>query len=675
MGSGILLESTMLTFGLPATVLAGILGSRVNIQSRARLPGLHVAIRVAPVALMILLFVCTPYPAKGQGLDLVLAGLLAAESILLLNPARGRAVPGQAALVASGHLLVILVSGTDGRLLVIVLLFVMVSIPFWLRMEADRFVLKPRSNGPGSRPASTGPLSLSIFSVALVFAALLFFLTPRSPLDAGTGVGSGREAVQRAEGQAGGPGLAVDPVSIQTMRSRRTGFSDEVVLGGVTGRELAETRVMTVRFMRENGTMYTSPGLLYMRGLTLDTYENGRWKHGLDYYAVRDIEDADADGWTQTCFPDARGRETIYQDIVLDPVKSAAIFALPEPVDVTAGEILTDFTGTAMFTRRPEKRIRYRVASQWGIPGSEVLNRVGVEMGLQEFTALPHEFQQVKRLALDTTAGERTLLGTCWRIEWFLEENYAYSLEGMPSGPRDPVEIFLFEQQTGCCIDFASAMVVMLRTLKIPSRLACGFTGDEQGDVAGEYVFRGEHAHAWAEVFFGRYGWIRFDPSPLTYAEWRQETHGKVGFLAWFARFTKYGEGDRALFLIALGAVLKNGWWLLPPITLIAAFIVIVRRGKRLEGSRGARTASTVKAADFYRRVLRILAWAGVRPHPASTPREVASAACRVLPRQPVHAFTETYCAVRYGGLVLDPAIKERMKDALAALGKESGRG
>ena len=36
-------------------------------------------------------------------------------------------------------------------------------------------------------------------------------------------------------------------------------------------------------------------------------------------------------------------------------------------------------------------------------------------------------------------------------------------------------EIFLFEQKTGCCIDFASAMVVMLRTLRIPSRLACGF--------------------------------------------------------------------------------------------------------------------------------------------------------------------------------------------------------
>jgi hypothetical protein len=44
--------------------------------------------------------------------------------------------------------------------------------------------------------------------------------------------------------------------------------------------------------------------------------------------------------------------------------------------------------------------------------------------------------------------------------------------------------------------------------------VASGFApGDRQPD--GSYLVRENHAHSWVEVYFPRYGWITFEPSPI----------------------------------------------------------------------------------------------------------------------------------------------------------------
>ena len=54
---------------------------------------------------------------------------------------------------------------------------------------------------------------------------------------------------------------------------------------------------------------------------------------------------------------------------------------------------------------------------------------------------------------------------------------------------------------------------MMLRTQLIPTRLAMGFLpGREVGDASWE-VDRSA-AHAWVEVYFPTYGWMKFDPTP-----------------------------------------------------------------------------------------------------------------------------------------------------------------
>jgi transglutaminase-like putative cysteine protease len=88
---------------------------------------------------------------------------------------------------------------------------------------------------------------------------------------------------------------------------------------------------------------------------------------------------------------------------------------------------------------------------------------------------------------------------------------FTYDTSVTPSGD-DSVSTFL-EDRSGYCVQFASAMVVMSRTLDIPARLAIGFLPGEQG-ADGESVITGANAHAWPELYFEGAGWVRFEPTP-----------------------------------------------------------------------------------------------------------------------------------------------------------------
>jgi transglutaminase-like putative cysteine protease len=87
------------------------------------------------------------------------------------------------------------------------------------------------------------------------------------------------------------------------------------------------------------------------------------------------------------------------------------------------------------------------------------------------------------------------------------------TVAALPSDPnQDLVDFFLFDQngQSGYCEYFATAMVVMARTLGIPARMAVGYAPG-QALEPGVYQVREKNAHAWAEIFFPGYGWQIFE--------------------------------------------------------------------------------------------------------------------------------------------------------------------
>jgi hypothetical protein len=75
------------------------------------------------------------------------------------------------------------------------------------------------------------------------------------------------------------------------------------------------------------------------------------------------------------------------------------------------------------------------------------------------------------------------------------------------------VDRFLFEDRIGFCEQIGSSLVVMLRSLGIPARLAVGYTPGERNPFTGLYEVRARDAHAWAEVYFPGLGWQGFDPT------------------------------------------------------------------------------------------------------------------------------------------------------------------
>jgi hypothetical protein len=111
-----------------------------------------------------------------------------------------------------------------------------------------------------------------------------------------------------------------------------------------------------------------------------------------------------------------------------------------------------------------------------------------------------------------------TPFGQTLAIQQHLLENYRYSLEADTATLSHPLEEFLFTRKTGYCEHYATAMVVMLRTVGIPARLVTGFLATEWNEYGGYFTVRQRDAHAWVEVYFPHSGWITMDPTPTVSA-------------------------------------------------------------------------------------------------------------------------------------------------------------
>src|SRR4029077_7415230 len=90
---------------------------------------------------------------------------------------------------------------------------------------------------------------------------------------------------------------------------------------------------------------------------------------------------------------------------------------------------------------------------------------------------------------------------------------YTLKPEMAPPGV-DPLWYFLNTSHAGYCEYFATAMGDMLRSLGIPTRLVNGYGPGTYNTNKGRYEVRGEDAHTWVEVYFPKYGWIPFEPTP-----------------------------------------------------------------------------------------------------------------------------------------------------------------
>lgn len=305
----------------------------------------------------------------------------------------------------------------------------------------------------------------------------------------------------------------------------------------------------------------------------------------------------------------------------------------------------------------------------------------------EEYLDLPDDFApRVGQLASQIVEGSPSAYDASLRLQNFFRDEFTYDLDTTGGHGADAIESFVFEQRRGYCEQFAGSFAAMARSVGIPARVAVGFTpGVADPSDPDLYRVRGEHAHAWPEVYLGEYGWVAFEPTPgrgAPFAEQytgvpeQQAESGSGGTTATTAASppstptpasptsapapfpdegatpdAEVGTGPDAesdanpWFTRAAiaAAVLVTGVALYLVVTTV---VVTLRRSRR----RRAATSPTARVALAWAEALDALRRAGVPTHASETQSQTADRVSRRLPRigGPLRSLASTVQTTAY---------------------------
>ncbi|MGI4894697.1 MAG: transglutaminaseTgpA domain-containing protein [Janthinobacterium lividum] len=160
---------------------------------------------------------------------------------------------------------------------------------------------------------------------------------------------------------------------------------------------------------------------------------------------------------------------------------------------------------------------RYTVSHLEVDPTEEQLRAAGqTPQEIQsQYTELPDSLpQSVRDAAVEVTSGATDAYEQAADLQRYFRSdgNFTYSTTAPNDGGSDAVATFL-QDKTGFCVQFASAMAVMARSLNIPARVAIGFLPGQETS-GGRWRISAQDAHAWPELYFEDVGWVRFEPTP-----------------------------------------------------------------------------------------------------------------------------------------------------------------
>jgi transglutaminase-like putative cysteine protease len=271
----------------------------------------------------------------------------------------------------------------------------------------------------------------------------------------------------------------------------------------------------------------------YWRGRVYDTYENGQWS--LSGKVTRDH----LPGQDAIEIPEADDRTEVRLTFTTQFPSERLLYAPAQP-------IWTDQTGTLQFTQLPDEKSdplawqaspplsegeHYQVRAAIASPSIEDLRLSGTDYPawvVGRYLQLPEAVApRLREQAALVTLGMETPYDKAAAITAFLRQEISYQavLDPAPKGV-DPVLWVLFDYKKGFCNYYASAEVLMLRSLGIPARLAVGFAQGQFDPNFRIYTVKKKDAHAWPEVYFEGIGWVEFEPTGNQDPLLRPETGG-----------------------------------------------------------------------------------------------------------------------------------------------------
>jgi transglutaminase-like putative cysteine protease len=364
------------------------------------------------------------------------------------------------------------------------------------------------------------PAALAFLATSLVFVLLMRSTAGRSatswlPGDERRGpralvrVGSSLTAVAALGAAVVGPALpGADDEGLWTWRGG----------AGPTTRVVVNPFVdIRARLVEQSGDVVfevESPEPSYWRMMSLDHFEGDQFRLGSTF---RDT------GGRLTLPGTERGNTVLTQRVRLEALASPYLPAAFEPVRIeTGGEVVTwdDRSATLLFHEDVVPRgFEYTVESV--VPDYDPARlRAAPDMVVpsiaERFLQLPDDFDpRITELAESIVGSGATPYDRALLLQNWFRTEFTYSLEVPGGHSESALARFLFVDRIGYCEQFSAAFAAMARSVGLPARVAVGFTvGEQQRGSPTRFVVRGEHAHAWPEVWLQGIGWVPFEPTP-----------------------------------------------------------------------------------------------------------------------------------------------------------------
>ncbi len=476
---------------------------------------------------------------------------------------------------------------------------------------------------------------------------------------------------------------------------RRTGalvavadyYGENMPLG--RGSELTDALVLTVQGPPESGVGIR----YYWRARVYDDYADGVWSSA----TLSTTQSVNPARFGLT-FPELEGRRTLTFTFT-SAVPIATLYAAPQPRWVSRSaraDLARNPDGTADLVAlhaTPPLRAgeTYQARSLLSSVSVAQLRAAGTDYPLwvtSRYLRLPSTVTpRTRQLARQIAAGLDNPYDVATAVTDYLRTNIRYS-ETVPPLVTDQelLDWFLFDLGQGFCNYYASAEVILLRSLGIPARVAVGFAQGERQAGSNTYLVRQHDAHTWPEVYFPDLGWVEFEPtvsqSPIYRLAGEGGPTGSAG-----PGDADRGERERLEQLLALedealsetaatggldSRTTAASWALFLALGLVVIALAWRRRRRRggpplpvlLEAGlrrfdlrppaalrRWALRAVLPPLARAYMELNQALARLGAAPDPADTPAERAVALTRLLPvaADPVQRLLAEYHATAYG--------------------------
>ncbi len=418
-------------------------------------------------------------------------------------------------------------------------------------------------------------------------------------------------------------------------------------------------------------------GRYYWRAVVYDEFNGMSWTNTDENLTYLDPSRPDLP------LPYFEGRRVVTQTIMTFLPTSSLLYSAPQPLWVNrTAAIQFSLTSdglaniSSMHSRDTLRQGDvYTVVSTVTEASESELRQAGTDYPdwvTSRYLQLPDSTtQRTRDLAKAITAPFDNPYDKALAIQTWLRQNIRYNLNvDAPPDGHDAVDWVLFQKREGYCNYYASAMVVMLRTLGIPARFSAGYAQGEWNADLQVYRVRERDAHAWPEVFFPKYGWVEFEPTvsqdpiqrPTTPSSAQSGNSNRpdrgdntpLGPNSELNQLQRNGKGPEegtgfedtsGGFLGSAPTRARVGVGLLALVLAGAAGAVVFWSTEW----RGLGGLSIVSRS--YARLLRYARWLGIRLGEHQTPHERARVLAEVVPegREPITRITDLYVQERFG--------------------------